>query len=209
MNALSALASGFALSAALIVAIGAQNAFVLRQALRREHVGPVVAFCATSDLVLMSAGVAGLGVLLVHAPRLLVALTLGGVAFLAVYGLAALRRAARPAGLRAAASGGGVSLTGALVRAAGFTFLNPHVYIDTLLLVGSVGAALPPAARPAFVAGAALASALWYLALGYGGRLLAPLLARPQAWRVLDGAIGAVMLGLAAVLAGRLFGTPL
>ena len=209
MTDTSAFASGFALSAALIVAIGAQNAFVLRQGLRCEHVGPVVAFCAASDLLLMSAGVAGVGAVLAQVPALLLALTLGGALFLASYGMLALRRAARPAALQAAGGNGTASLRSVLARTAGFTFLNPHVYLDTLLLVGSVGAGFAATERPVFVAGAAVASALWFVSLGYGARLAAPLLARPQAWRVLEGIIGLIMLGLAAGLAGRLLGGPL
>lgn len=196
-----AFLNGFALSAALIVAIGAQNAFVLRQGLRREHVGPVVAFCALADVTLMAAGVAGLGAALDRVPGLAAALTLGGALFLGWYGISALRRAARPAkGLDAEGRGEALSLGAALARTAGFTLLNPHVYLDTVLLVGVVGAAQPSGGQPAFVAGAGLASALWFALLGYGARLLAPLFRRPAAWRVLDGLVGATMLALAAGL---------
>lgn len=199
-----ALLSGFALSAALIVAIGAQNAFVLRQGLRREHVGPVVVFCALADVMLMAAGVAGLGAALERLPGLAMALTLGGATFLGWYGVSALRRAASPVtGLDADGRGEALSPGAALARAAGFTLLNPHVYLDTVLLVGVVGAAQAPGAQPAFVAGAGLASALWFAALGYGARLLAPLFRRPAAWRVLDAVIGATMLVLAAGLVAQ------
>ncbi|WP_237214452.1 LysE/ArgO family amino acid transporter [Falsiroseomonas oryziterrae] len=200
MTDLPAFLSGFALSAALIVAIGAQNAFVLRQGLRREHVGPVVAFCALADVTLMAAGVAGLGALLDATPALTHALALGGAAFLGWYGLGALRRAWRPsAGLSGDPRGEALTLRAALLRTAGFTLLNPHVYLDTVLLVGAVGAA-QPGGQGAFVGGAGLASALWFAALGYGARLLAPLFARPVAWRVLDGVVGVTMLALAAGL---------
>jgi L-lysine exporter family protein LysE/ArgO len=196
-----AFLNGFALSAALIVAIGAQNAFVLRQGLRREHVGPVVAFCALADVALMGAGVAGLGAALDRLPGLAAALTLGGALFLGWYGISALRRAARPAkGLDAEGRGEALSLGAALARTAGFTLLNPHVYLDTVLLVGVVGASQPSGGQPAFVAGAGLASALWFALLGYGARLLAPLFRRPAAWRLLDGLVGATMLALAAGL---------
>ncbi len=194
-------ANGFALAAALIVAIGAQNAFVLRQGLRREHVGPVVLFCAGADAVLMTAGVAGLGAALGRAPGLVALLTLGGAAFLTWYGLAALRRAFRPGVLLATQGEQRLPLAAALWRAACFTFLNPHVYIDTVLLVGAVGTAQAAGARPSFVLGASLASAAWFSGLGYGARLLAPLFARPAAWRILDALVGAVMLTLAAALA--------
>ena len=191
--------TGFSLGLALIVAIGAQNAFVLRQGLRREHVGPVVAFCALADAVLMSAGVGGLGRLIGEAPALAAALTWGGAAFLAGYGLRALSRARRPATL-APASGASITRRQALAQAAAFTLLNPHVYLDTVLLVGAVGSQQAAAARPVFVAGAASASLLWFAGLGYGARLLAPVFARPRAWQVLDVVIGLTMLGLAAAL---------
>ena len=204
MDNASAFAGGFALAAALIVAIGAQNAFVLRQGLRRQHVGPVVLFCAGADAILMTAGVAGLGAALGQAPRLVAALTLGGAAFLAWYGLAALGRAARPGALLAAEGRQDLSLGAVLWRAACFTLLNPHVYIDTVLLVGAVGTAQAAGARPSFLAGASLASASWFAALGYGARLLAPLFARPAAWRALDALVGLVMLALAAGLVASL-----
>ncbi|WP_323990037.1 LysE/ArgO family amino acid transporter [Nguyenibacter sp. L1] len=203
MFTLSSYLSGFGLTAALIVAIGAQNIFVLRQGLRRRHVAAVVAFCALSDLALVSAGVAGVGALLRTVPGLVGALTLGGAAFLFWYGLGALRRAVAPGALAAEGPDGPESLAGTLARAASFTFLNPHVYLDTVLLMGAVGGALPLAARPCFVAGAGTASLLWFLALGFGARLLGPFFARPAAWRVLDGAVAAIMLALAANLVMR------
>ncbi|MBK1686706.1 LysE/ArgO family amino acid transporter [Rubrivivax gelatinosus] len=195
----SAWITGFSLSLALIVAIGAQNAFVLRQGLRREHVGPVVLFCAAMDALLIAAGVAGLGGVIGAAPALTLLLTWGGAAFLAAYGLRALWRARRPGAL-AAAGAAGLTRRRALAQVAAFTLLNPHVYLDTVLLVGSVGAQQTVAARPAFVLGAASASALWFSGLGYGARWLAPVFARPRAWQVLDLVIGATMLSLAAAL---------
>ncbi|BAL94091.1 LysE/ArgO family amino acid transporter [Rubrivivax gelatinosus] len=195
----SAWITGFSLSMALIVAIGAQNAFVLRQGLRREHVGPVVLFCAAMDALLIAAGVAGLGGVVGAAPTLTTLLSWGGAAFLTVYGLRALWRARRPGAL-AAAAGEGLSRRQALAQVAAFTLLNPHVYLDTVLLVGSVGAQQAAALRPAFVVGAASASALWFSGLGYGARLLAPVFARPGAWQVLDLVIGVTMLALAAAL---------
>jgi L-lysine exporter family protein LysE/ArgO len=201
----AAAGTGFALGLTLIVAIGAQNAFVLRQGLRREHVGAVVLFCAVADAVLIAAGVAGLAVLLGERPMLAAALTAGGALFLAFYGLRALARAARPGALHAGSGAAPASRRAALAEAAAFTLLNPHVYLDTVLLVGSVGASQGEA-RLQFVAGAAAASALWFGSLGYGARLLAPLFARPRAWRVLDLLIGLTMLGIAAMLAARLMG---
>ena len=132
MNDLNAFFSGFALSAALIIAIGAQNAFVLRQGLRREHVGPIVAFCALADITLMAAGVAGLGAALDRLPGLSAALTLSGALFLGWYGISGLRLAARSAhGLETEGRGEALSLGAALARTAGFTQLNPHLPLDT------------------------------------------------------------------------------
>jgi L-lysine exporter family protein LysE/ArgO len=200
-----AFTTGFVLSATLIIAIGAQNAFVLRQGLRREHVLAVVAFCALADLLLISAGVAGLAKILGHAPALTMALTVAGTLFLLWYGLRALRRAWQPRALRA---GGGarVSVRVAVAQAAAFTFLNPHVYLDTVLLMGSIGARQPADARLWFVGGAALASGAWFTTLGFGARLLAPLFSRPRAWQVLDVLVGAAMLALAAALVRQTVG---
>jgi L-lysine exporter family protein LysE/ArgO len=195
----SAFTTGFALSATLIVAIGAQNSFVLRQGLRREHVLAIVAFCAIADLALISAGVAGLAKIAGDAPTLTTALTIGGTSFLLWYGLRALRRALQPQALRAAA-GARVSLRGAVAQAAAFTFLNPHVYLDTVLLMGSIGARQPADSRLWFVGGAALASGAWFTTLGFGARLLAPLFSSPRAWQVLDILVGATMLALAGAL---------
>lgn len=197
----SAFASGFALSAALIVAIGPQNAFVLQQGLRREHVGTVVLFCAAIDALLMAAGVAGVGAALRHAPTIAALLSLGGAAFLVCYGLSAFRRAWRAGAALGGSAGARLDQRAALARAAGFTLLNPHVYLDTLVLVGTVGAAWPPQGRPLFVAGASLASLAWLLGLGYGAAALAGVFARASAWRVLDVAVGLTMVTLGAKLA--------
>jgi L-lysine exporter family protein LysE/ArgO len=199
--ALAAATQGFALGGSLIVAIGAQNAFVLRQGLRREHVLPVVAACIVADALLMLAGVAGLAALLDRRPALAAALTIGGAVFLWAYGMRALWRALRPGALRVADDGGALSRRAALAQCAAFTLLNPHVYLDTVLLVGGVGARLGDA-RWWFAAGAAAASGLWFAALGYGARLLAPVFAKPRAWQALDALIGVVMLALAAMLVG-------
>jgi L-lysine exporter family protein LysE/ArgO len=200
---LAAFLAGFLLSGALIMAIGAQNLFVLRQGLRREHVAPIVLFCGTVDALLIVAGVAGIGAVLAAIPQLTIALSLGGAAFLAWYGVSALRRMARPSSMSIAGTQS-ITLSRALGTAAAFTFLNPHVYLDTVLLMGAAGSAQPHDLRPIFVTGAALASFAWFAALGYGARLLAPLFARPAAWRVLDAIVGIVMLSLAASLVARL-----
>jgi L-lysine exporter family protein LysE/ArgO len=191
--------TGAALGLGLIVAIGAQNAFVLRQGLRREHVGPIVLLCAVADALLICAGIAGLAQLLAAWPQLARALALGGAAFLAAYGVLALRRAWRPGALHASAGAGPGTRRAAIGQALAFTLLNPHVYLDTVVLVGSAGAQHGPQ-RWWFAAGAAAASATWFSALGYGARRLAPLFARPAAWRVLDAGIGLTMLVLAAGL---------
>jgi len=196
----SAFTTGFVLSATLIVAIGAQNAFVLRQGIRKEHVAPIVAFCALSDFILMGAGVAGLASVLGNAPVLVALLTAAGSGFLVWYGIRALRRASLPQSLRAAEGTEPLSLGNALAQAAGFTLLNPHVYLDTVLLVGSIGTRQPPDMRAWFVGGAACASGVWFTTLGYGARLLAPIFARPRAWQVLDTVVGLTMLTLAVLL---------
>lgn len=197
--AASALTKGFFLSAGLIIAIGAQNMFVLRQGLKREHVLPIVLFCAAADATLIVAGVSGLGGVLTVIPGLSLVLSLGGAAFLTGYGISALRRAANPSALAVGAEAS-MTLGAALAGTAAFTFLNPHVYIDTVMLMGAVGASLPAAERPLFMAGAVLASVVWFSSLGYGARFLAPLFAKPTAWRVLDIGIGVMMLTLAASL---------
>ena len=191
---------GLALSFGLIVAIGAQNAFVLRQGLRREHVGSVVVFCAVADAVLIAAGVLGMAQALGQSPNLARALALAGAAFLAAYGWQALRRARQVHRLDASAAGSSLSLAAAVAQAAAFTLLNPHVYLDTVLLVGSIGAQQPPALQAWFIAGAAGASLVWFSLLGFGARWLAPWFARPRAWQVLDGLIGATMFVLSALL---------
>jgi L-lysine exporter family protein LysE/ArgO len=196
----AAFTTGFALSATLIVAIGAQNAFVLRQGLRREHVAPIVLFCVLADLVLIGAGVAGLASLLGDVPALTRALTLAGAIFLLWYGALALRRALKPQSLQAATGTERIALPRALAQAAGFTFLNPHVYLDTVLLMGTIGARQALDGRISFVGGAACASAVWFTGLGFGARLLAPVFARPLAWRILDTVVALTMIGLAVML---------
>jgi L-lysine exporter family protein LysE/ArgO len=198
---LHAAGTGFALATGLIVAIGAQNAFVLRQGLAREHVGTVVLFCALADALLMTLGVLGAGRALAAAPQLAALLAGGGALFLLAYGVRALARAWRPQQLEAARSDTRTTRAAVLAQAAAFTLLNPHVYLDTVLLVGAVGAQQPLAARGAFLAGACSASATWFALVGYGARALAPWFAQPSAWRALDAAVGFTMLWLAAWVA--------
>ncbi|XAH24829.1 LysE/ArgO family amino acid transporter [Xylophilus sp. GW821-FHT01B05] len=201
----TAFANGFFMSLVLIVAIGAQNAYVLRQGLRREHVGAVVLFCAAGDASLIAAGVAGMAQALQGRPMLATLLAGLGAAFLCAYGFGALWRARQPGALQAAVQGASLSRVAVLAQVAGFTLLNPHVYLDTVLLVGSAGAQYAGSLKVWFVAGASLASALWFALLGFGARLLAPVFARPRAWQMLDALIGGTMLVLAAMLARRAF----
>jgi L-lysine exporter family protein LysE/ArgO len=185
---LVALLSGLGFGLSLIVAIGAQNAFVLRQGLRGERVGAVVAICAVSDAVLIALGVAGAGALIQGVPELADGARIGGAAFLLGYAALAARRAWRPGALEAGSAGGGP----VLVTALALTWLNPHVYLDTVVLLGSVAAAHGDA-RWWFGLGATAGSLLWFTGLGYGARLLRKPFAKPAAWRALDGAVALVM----------------
>lgn len=188
--------AGLLTGLSLIAAIGAQNAFVLRQGIRRDHVLSVVAICAGSDLVLIVAGVAGLGAVVDGAGRLVDVITWAGAAFLIWYGVASLSRARHPGGLTAQPVGSsGVALT-----ALALTWLNPHVYLDTVLLLGTIAASHGDPGRWWFAAGAAAASMLWFSALGFGARLLAPVLARPRAWQVVDVIVAMTMFAVAAML---------
>ena len=191
--------TGFATSLALIVAIGSQNAFVLRQGILRQHVLPLVLFCATSDALLIVAGIAGAGALVRGNPVFMEITRIGGALFLLAYGLLAARRAAGAGALQVADTPG-LSLGAALASCFAFTFLNPHVYLDTVVLLGSVANQRGDAGRWLFGTGAALASGVWFASLGFGARLLQPLFARPLAWRVLDGLIALTMLALAAMV---------
>ncbi|HWJ65359.1 MAG TPA: LysE/ArgO family amino acid transporter [Nocardioides sp.] len=198
-----AMTAGLLTGLSLILAIGAQNAYVLRQGLLRSHVGAVVLVCALSDAVLIVAGVAGIGTLVDRAGWVLEVVRWLGVAFLLGYAAASLRRAAGSETL-AADAGGTEPLRPVLVRVVALTWLNPHVYLDTVLLLGSIAAAHDgggPAGRWWFAAGACVASVLWFTSLGYGARLLAPLLARPRAWQVLDVLVAVTMVFVAANLA--------
>jgi L-lysine exporter family protein LysE/ArgO len=196
---LAALA-GLGLGLSLIIAIGAQNAYVLRQGLRREHVIPVIAICALSDLVLISLGVAGAGFVFDQVPWLVMAVRFAGAAFLLVYAILAARRALRPtATLTAADTPARTSLAVVITTALALTWLNPHVYLDTVVLLGSI-ASTHGDDRWWFGLGAGVASIAWFTALGLGARLLAPVFARPLAWRILDGLIAVVMFTIAVSL---------
>ena len=190
---------GFATSAALIVAIGAQNAFVLRCGLRREHVLAVVLVCALSDALLIALGVAGLGTLAQRSPALLAVARYGGAAFLLAYGALAARRVLDRKALIAAVDKP-LSLPAALSACLAFTYLNPHCWLDTVVLLGGIASQQPPTARAAFGIGAVAASFAWFFALGFGARALRGVFARPLAWTALDALIALVMWGIAATL---------
>lgn len=200
---LSAALSGFLLGASLIIAIGAQNAFILRQGLLRQHVFILCLICAASDALLIGAGVAGLGTLISQSPNLILVVTAGGALFLFTYAAIAFRRAIKPEVLQAAKIGE-TKLWPAVAACLAFTFLNPHVYLDTVVLLGSLSAAYEGQSRLAFGMGAASASFVWFFGLGYGARLLEPVFARPAAWRVLDLLIGLVMAAIGLSLSSRL-----
>lgn len=211
------LVAGFGLGLSLIVAIGAQNVFVLRQGIRREHVFVVAAICAVSDAVLIAAGVGGMGAALQAAPWLIGVARWAGAAFLVGYGLLAARRAWRgsesglvvdeqgpdPApgapGRAATATAARTALLPVVLTCLALTWLNPHVYLDTVILLGSVGATFGDQ-RWIFAAGAMLASVVWFFSLAYGARLLGGVLATPRAWRILDGIIAVVMIAIAVSL---------
>jgi L-lysine exporter family protein LysE/ArgO len=194
-----AVVSGLGFGLSLIVAIGAQNAFVLRQGLRREYVAAIVLVCTASDAVLISAGVGGLGALVEAAPVILTVARLAGAAFLLGYAMLAARRALRPGALTATVGGAAAAAPAVLASCLALTWLNPHVYLDTVVLVGSVASA-HGSLRWWFGLGAAIGSAIWFSALGFGARLLSPLAHRRTTWRVLDAGIALIMLGSAATL---------
>lgn len=197
---LSSAATGFITGAGLIIAIGAQNAFVLRQGLQRSHVGLVVAVCALSDIALILCGVAGVGALVLKWPQLLQVLRFGGAAFLAWYGLLAAQRAWRGAGALVSDQSNGKNRRRVLLACLAFTFLNPHVYLDTMVLVGSLSTRYPGMAQWMFGLGACIASIAWFSTLGFGACLLQPIFRNPKAWRVLDGCIAVFMLTLCLLL---------
>lgn len=194
------IATGLGAGLALIVAIGAQNAFVLRQGIRGEHVGLVVLVCMLSDIVLIAAGIVGIGAVLTAVPSVVVVIRIAGAVFLIGYAGLAAKRAIRPGALTAGTQQGSLSGKAALATVLTLTWLNPHVYLDTVLLLGTL-ANQHGELRWWFGAGAVLGSVVWFSALGYGARLLRPVFAKPAAWRILDGLIAAVMLFLGLKMA--------
>ncbi|MEO1702475.1 MAG: LysE/ArgO family amino acid transporter [Pseudomonadota bacterium] len=197
-STLSVSIAGFLLGASLIIAIGAQNAFILRLGLARQHVFVCCLICALSDALLIIAGVAGLGTLISGNSFFLSLAKWGGIAFLTAYALFAFHRATKPQTLDAEKSTPDVgTLRLAVGTCLALTFLNPHVYLDTVILLGSISTRYEPDVRPLFATGAVVASFVWFFSLGYGARLLQPLFAKPVSWRVLDVGIGCVMLAIA------------
>ncbi|XVX20595.1 LysE/ArgO family amino acid transporter [Actinomycetota bacterium] len=189
--------TGLLTGLSLIIAIGAQNAFVLRQGIRREHIGAVVAICALADMALIGVGTAGVGALLGAEPRLLALLKWGGVAYLTWFGINSLRAATQRHSLAEASprSRGSVATT-----TLALTFLNPHVYLDTVLMLGNL-ANQYDGAKWTYAAGAMVGSVLWFTGLGFGATKLAKPLARPRTWQVIDIGVGITMLAIAAKLA--------
>jgi L-lysine exporter family protein LysE/ArgO len=195
----SPLLVGFVASFTLIAAIGAQNAFVLRQGIRREHVLPVVAMCTVSDILLIAAGIAGVGAVVSAHPNALNVAKFGGAVFLVGYGVLAAKRAWRPSSLTPA-DAAPARLGAVLLTCAALTFLNPHVYLDTVVLLGAL-ANEHRDGRWLFGVGAVTASAVWFISLGLGARRLARLFATPLTWRILDGIIAVTMTALGVSLA--------
>ncbi|PJL57053.1 amino acid transporter [Stenotrophomonas maltophilia] len=200
---IAATVAGLFAGAGLIIAIGAQNAFVLRQGLQQRHVGRVVLACAGADIALILAGVGGvggMGALVLQWPLLLQVLRIGGAVFLLWYGLQAGMRAWRGGSALAAGDVDGGDRRQVLLTCLAFTLLNPHVYLDTVVLLGSLSTRYPGNLRWAFAAGACVASVAWFCTLGYGARLLQPVFRRPAAWRMLDTGVAIFMFCLATLL---------
>lgn len=201
MLASAAYLKGMGLSAGLIMAIGAQNAHVLRMGLKRQHVLLTVAACVLIDAVLITLGVAGMGVLVQSSPTLLFVARWGGAAFLLWYGLRSWRAAFSSEALAVGAEARKLGWREALLTVLAMSLLNPHVYLDTVVLIGSIGGQLAAMERPDFILGAVSSSVLWFVGLGFGAQLLSPWFARPSAWRGIDVLTGSTMLVLAGLVA--------
>lgn len=193
---------GLSLGGGLIMAIGSQNAHLLRMGLRRQHVGLTVLVCVVCDMILIVAGVAGMGAAIEGKPVLLTLARWGGAAFLVCYGVRALHAALKMHTMDLGSPVATLTAVQALSAILALSLLNPHVYLDTVVLLGAIGGQQLGLGKLWFALGAMSASALWFVALGFGARLLAPWFARPAAWRILDGVVGLVMFGLAAALLG-------
>ena len=196
----TAFLKGMGLGGGLIVAIGSQNAYLLRQALKREYVLTCIAICIICDVMLIGAGVAGMGKLIVEAPSLLFWIKVAGAGFLFWYGVRAARSALHPVGMATGSEKTATSRHAVIAAMLAFSLLNPHVYLDTVVLLGSIGGQQPGDGRLYFALGAMLASVIWFCCLGFGARFLIPVFSRPRAWQILDGVIAVVMWVLAVTL---------
>jgi L-lysine exporter family protein LysE/ArgO len=193
--------NGLLLGAGLIVAIGAQNAHLLRMGIMRQHVGLTVAVCILIDIVLICVGVAGVGALVQSSPLALAVARWGGAAFLLWYGLRSWRAVFASGGLQVAADAGQLTRRQALTSVLMLSLLNPHLYLDTVVLLGGVGGGFPAHERPLFACGAMTASIIWFVCLGYGATRLSAFFARPKAWKCIDVVTGVTMLALSATIA--------
>lgn len=194
-----ALLKGFGIGGSLIMAIGSQNAFVLSNAIKKQHIAPMIAICVTIDALLIWAGVWGLGSLIQEYPILISAATWGGAAFLALYGTYALQRALRPNSLQTQDLKP-MALKTTVLTLLALSLLNPHVYLDTVVLLGSIGGQLPQPQGWWFALGASLASLTWFIVLGWGGQLLAPWFSKPKSWQYLDIIVALTMWTIALLL---------
>ncbi len=195
------LLQGFSLGASLIMAIGSQNAFVLRQGLRREHVFTICTICFLCDALLILLGVGGFGTLVASSRNLMLMARWGGALFMFFYGIRSFRSACKNEALSVDEAGKRVSgLAGAIATTLALTLLNPHVYLDTVILLGGIAGQLPERERLVFAIGAAFASLLWFYGTGYGARILAPLFESRLSWKILDVLIGVVMWAIAGNL---------
>ncbi|MCP4120109.1 MAG: amino acid transporter [Desulfobacteraceae bacterium] len=197
-----AFVKGFGVGAGLIVAIGAQNAFVLSQGIRRNHVIVIPLICSVCDAILITCGICGVGSLVASTPGLAKITAWGGALFLFWYGLNALRSAMKPGSLQASDPVSG-TLTATVTATLGLTLLNPHVYLDTMVLIGTIGSQFAGEERRLFAMGAILASFVWFFGLSMGGRVLAPLFQRPVSWRILDSLVGITMWTIATSLVAQ------
>ena len=193
----TAFLKGMGLGGSLIIAIGSQNAFLLKQALKREFVGTCIAICIVCDVVLIGAGVAGMGTLITGAPVLLFWIKIAGAAFLFWYGWRAARSALNPSAMELGGATKTVDRKVVIATMFAFSLLNPHVYLDTVVLLGSIGGQQADNGPVYFAAGAMLASVIWFLSLGFGARYLQPVFSRKQSWQILDGIIAIIMWALA------------
>lgn len=192
---------GCATGAGLIIAIGAQNAFVLKQGIMKNHVFATVFICCLIDAILIALGVGGFGAFLTSSPLLLNVAKWGGVGFLVLYGLRSFWAVLKTESLTVEGGRERPDLKASILMILAFSLLNPHVYLDAVLLLGSIGAQFPQYERPFFALGAIVVSFVWFFSMGYGARFLAPLFAKPLSWKILDVVTGAIMLLLAYLLA--------